>query len=107
MSNSTSTASSVWSAGTRVQKTVTSLSVDAFITPPTPSIASAMSLALGRRGVPLKKRCSTKWDTPPMRSSSNRPDGEHQDDADRRAVGQLSGEEPGPSRELVAEVLRG
>src|SRR5215470_12668167 len=72
MSKSTSTASSRRSAGTRVQKTVTSLSVEAFIEPPTPSIASAISFAVGRRLVPLKKRCSTKCDAPPMRSSSKR-----------------------------------
>ena len=72
MSNSTSKPSSIRSDGTRAQYAVSSLSVDAFMNPPTPSIASAISFDEGLRRVPLKKRCSMKCETPPSRSSSNR-----------------------------------
>ena len=47
MSVSTETATSSLSDGTRVQKTVASRSVAALSTPPTPSIASLTSRAVG------------------------------------------------------------
>jgi hypothetical protein len=39
--------------------------------PPTPSIASAIYLDVGLLWVPLKKRCSMKWETPAWCSSSS------------------------------------
>ncbi len=54
MSNSTSSPSSMCSAGTRAQYAVSSLSVDALMNPPMPSMASAISFEVGRRCVPLK-----------------------------------------------------
>ena len=49
---------------------VISRSVLAFITPPTPSIASLTARAVGQLSVPLKGRCSMKWDTPASLSDS-------------------------------------
>ena len=72
MSKRTSRPSSVWTEGTRAQYAVSSLSVDALMKPPTPSIAFAISFGEGRRCVPLKKRCSMKCETPASRSSSSR-----------------------------------
>ena len=54
------------------QKTVISRSVLAFITPPTPSMASLTSRAVGQLSVPLKGRCSMKWETPASSSDSYR-----------------------------------
>ena len=52
------------------QKAVISRSVLAFMTPPTPSMASLTSLAVGHRSVPLKGRCSRKWDNPAFSAGS-------------------------------------
>ena len=52
------------------QKDVISRSVLAFITPPTPSMASLTSLAVGQRLVPLKGRCSRKWEMPEVSADS-------------------------------------
>ena len=49
-----------WGRATLHQKTVISRSVLAFITPPTPSMASLTSLAVGQDFVPLNGRCSMK-----------------------------------------------
>src|SRR5438128_4201123 len=61
MSPSTSMASFALVLGTRAQYIVSSLSVAAVRTPPTPSIASAISLAPPERADPLKNMCSRKW----------------------------------------------
>ena len=64
MSASTSSASWKWVTGTLHQYEVSSRSVEAFMTPPTPSMASLISFDVGYRGVPLKHMCSTKCDMP-------------------------------------------
>ncbi len=61
MSPSTDTARPNFATGTRVQKIVASRSVAALSTPPTPSIASLMSRAVGYVLPPLNTMCSTKW----------------------------------------------
>ncbi|MBA7560227.1 hypothetical protein ES708_01849 [subsurface metagenome] len=70
MSASTSSARGKWGWATLHQKTVSSLSVPALMIPPTPSIASEISLAVVRLGVPRKHRCSMKWETPACGSVS-------------------------------------
>src|ERR1019366_3993610 len=61
MSLRTETASPSLATGTRVQNTVASRSVAALSTPPTPSMASLTSRAVGYRSPPLNTMCSTKW----------------------------------------------
>ena len=63
-------ASFVLVRGTRAQYMVSSLSVAAFRTPPTPSMASAISFAPPYRADPLKNICSRKWLIPASRSDS-------------------------------------
>ena len=72
MSAMTSSATRQWRAGTRDQKTVTSLSVAAFTTPPRLSISMLMSAAVGRLAVPLNTMCSRKWLVPASRRLSMR-----------------------------------
>ena len=49
---------------------MSSRSVLALITPPTPSMAIERSCAVGQRGVPLKQQCSTRCETPASASDS-------------------------------------
>ena len=66
----TGRARSAWTLATLHQKDVISRSVAAFIMPPTPSTASEIARAVGQLRVPLKGRCSRKWDRPASSSGS-------------------------------------
>ena len=70
MSSRTEKAVLKWGWATLHQNAVISRSVLAFITPPTPSMASLTALAVGQSFVPLKGRCSRKWDKPALSSGS-------------------------------------
>ena len=71
MSPSTSTAVPRSSSSTRAWKTVYSLVVKALNSPPTASSSTEMSIAV-RSGVPLKSRCSRKWEHPCSAGVSSR-----------------------------------
>ena len=72
ISSNTAKAVRKWGRATLHQKTVTSRSVLAFIIPPTPSMASLTSRAVGHFSLPLKGRCSMKWETPASSGDSYR-----------------------------------
>ena len=70
MSINTDMARLKWGLATLHQKMVISRSVLALMTPPTPSTASLSSRAVGQRLVPLKSKCSRKWEAPAISSVS-------------------------------------
>ena len=53
-----------WGSATLHQNTVISCSVPALRRPPVASMMALISPGAGRRVVPLKTMCSTKWETP-------------------------------------------
>ena len=58
-------------AGRTTWKYVQSCEVAAFISPPSPEIVSSITPG-PRVGVPLKRRCSMKWDSPASSGPSSR-----------------------------------
>jgi hypothetical protein len=66
--------------------------------PPTPSIASAISLDDGRRLVPLKKRCSMKCETFVLQP---RTAAEHEHEAGRLPLGHRLDDQPGSPPQLM------